>query len=89
MTLEDKIAAIDPPQNNLRMLFQQSAFTIHGSPKPLEDYVGIDKCLLKFVIPSKLKAGILTILNTIGINESTIFPELEHLANYINKEHNL
>lgn len=83
----NRVAAINPTQNNLRMLLQQSEFTLHGSQKPLEDYDGIEDCLFKFVIPAKAKDLFVTALDLLSINESTIFPELEHLASYINSKH--
>ena len=66
------------------MLLQQSAFTIHGSPKPLETFDGFEKYLLKFLVPPEIKSKLLSTLDALGINESTLFPELEHLANYVN-----
>ncbi len=76
----DKVAAIRPVQNNLRMMLQQSTFTIHGSEKPLEDSPTVDKFLLKFEIPANAKESLLHLLEGLGIRESTIFPELQHLA---------
>lgn len=76
-----KAAAIRPVENNLRMMLQQSTFTIHGCEKPLEEFPNSDKFLLKFVIPVDKKQLLLDLLGKLGITMSTIFPELEYLAN--------
>ncbi len=76
----DKVVAMRPAHNNLRMMLQQSTFTMHGSGKPLEDFPQTEKCLLKFEIPPDAKQPLHDLLVDFGIKESTIFPELEHLA---------
>ena len=76
----EKIVAILANQIDIRMLVQLSAFTIHGTAKPLEDLENSDKFLIKFDIPASAKAGLMADLATLGIRESNLFPDLEHLA---------
>ncbi len=76
----DKIAALFANQVDIRMLVQLSAFTIHGTAKPLEDLDNNDKFLIKFVVPASAKAGLREELFRLGIRESNLFPDLEHLA---------
>jgi len=80
----DKIAAVNPRENNIRMLLQQSMFTIHGSPKSIEDQLEDDSCYVKFYIQPKDKLAIQQTLDNLGINEKSIYPELEHLTKYLN-----
>jgi len=76
----DKIAALFANQVDIRMLVQLSAFTIHGTAKPLENLDNNDKFLIKFVIPASAKVGLWEELFRLGIRESNLFPDLEHLA---------
>ena len=52
---QNKVIAIAAPEIDLRMQVQLSAFTIHGSPKPLEDFQDAGNFLRKFTIPSSAK----------------------------------
>ncbi len=76
----DKIVAVFANQVDLRMLVQLSAFTIHGIATPLEDLKDRDKFLIRFDIPASKKEGLLEDLFKLGIRESNLFPDLEHLA---------
>ncbi len=76
----DAIVAVNADQIDARMLAQLSTFTIHGTKKPLEQLDGIEQYLIKFVIPASAKAGIRLELEDLGIKESNLFPDLEHLA---------
>ena len=76
----DAIVAVNADQVDARMLAQLSTFTIHGTRKPLEQLDGTDQYLMKFVIPASAKAGIRLELEDLGIKQSNLFPDLEHLA---------
>ena len=65
---------------DLRMMLQQSCFTIHGSPTALEEMKGSESFLIKFIIPETAKPTIAEDLRLLGIRTSTIFPDLGHLA---------
>ena len=62
------------------MLVQLSTFTIHGVTTHLEDLEESDKFLIRFDIPASAKVGIKDYLTQLGITESRLFPDLEHLA---------
>jgi len=79
----DKIAAFLPTEVDTRMLLQQSGFTVHGSALPLENLEYHDDILIRWDIPSPKKAALRSELSALGFNESTLFPDLEHLAKYI------
>ncbi len=91
-TIKNPIA-VRPMQQNERLFFQKGMFTLHGGKmlngieiiesKKIEDLLGDD--LIKIKIPNISKASLRAELERIGINESTIFPELEHQCNAIKK----
>jgi len=77
---EPKIVAVFANQVDVRMLVQVSAFTIHGIATPLEDLKDRDKFLVRFDIPASAKDRLQEELLQLGIRESNLFPDLEHLA---------
>ncbi len=77
---QEKIAAMTPKQIDIRMLVQLSCFTIHSTLHPLEMIDGADKFLIKIIIPSSIKQLLKGFLALLGITESSIFPDLDHLA---------
>jgi len=83
----DKIAAFVPTEVDTRMLLQQSGFTVHGNAIPLENLEYHDDILIRWDIPFPAKATFKSELDALGFNESTLFPDLEHLAKYIAGQH--
>jgi hypothetical protein len=80
--IPSKPVAVYPTQVAQRMSTQQSCFTVHGS-----DLTGIDRLqtlnpplLFKIVIPSFRVPSIRKELETAGIDEATIFPDLDGLG---------
>lgn len=71
---------------DMRILAQRSCFTIHGTEE--KDFESLfegtslasNNFLLKFVIPGNNCDSLLKELNSLGINKSSVFPDLEHLA---------
>jgi len=63
-----------------RMMAQQSVFTIHGSPTPLEEIQRHDEFLMKILVHQNAKAKIREDLRSLGIRLATMFPDLDHLA---------
>ena len=49
----------------------------------LEDLEYHDDLLIRWDIPALKKATLLLELSELGFNESTLFPDLEHLAKYL------
>ena len=79
---------IDP-----RMIAQQGVFTLHASLNDLETDIrqissGDDPeaILRKFRIPKEQKEKILHELKLLGLDEATLFPDLEHVAKFIHNE---
>ena len=77
----DKILAVVTDQVDLRMLVQLSAFTVHGTRTPLEEFGESNKFVMRFEIPEAAKARLCEELTLLGIREGNVFPDLEHLAN--------
>ena len=77
---EKKIIAVEPNQVDPRVMIQQSMFTIHSDKTPLDSTPANGDFLDKFRIPEKTRIGLRHELYIIGIHESTLFPDLEHLA---------
>ncbi|NQU72354.1 MAG: FRG domain-containing protein, partial [Rhodospirillales bacterium] len=76
----NKIVATNSFQSDIRMMVQLSEFTLHGVATPIEELPNRDKFLMRFTIPWAAKSDLKSLLGAFGITESTIFPDLEHLA---------
>jgi len=74
--------ALDPPHVARRVSVQRSHFTIHGTDKEgLDRLAGQkDSRLVKITIGASGITDILDDLETYGIVETTIFPDLEGLS---------
>ena len=79
----EKIIACHGIGSDLRMYVQQSDFTIHDTERQLDQILGQDpECgyLYKIRIPSQLKKNFAQELNLLGIHDSTVYPDMEHIA---------
>ena len=61
---------------------QRGCFTVHKIPDMNNDFIPMEESqsaskLKKYIIPKTKKKGIRIQLNTLGFNESTIFPDLD------------
>jgi hypothetical protein len=97
----DKIKSLDtyyPNQINPRLIAQEGCFTIHPFPKrrvplkPIEN-IGFYKknieSLFKIVIPNDARKSVASELNKLGINNRTLFPDLDGLTRHIMWELNI
>lgn len=76
----DLPVAIHPTYIHPRMIAQRSVFTVHGhNKKPLDTLVPAT-IIAKFEISPRARKGILTDLALLGIQESSIYPDLDGLA---------
>lgn len=83
-----KTIAINPTWNSSRIMVQQGVFTISGS----KYFVLTQKnasSLVYVEVKKEYKKTLLEELERVGINQMSIFPELEHLCNYLKKSANL
>lgn len=76
----DEVKAVLAEEVDLRMTLQQSAFTIHGTKKPLEEVDGIGDHLMKLVIPASAKGPLRAELAQLGVRRRSLFPDLANLA---------
>jgi len=79
----DSIILVKPKQNNKRILAQAGAFFAFGLVEEIDasntDGIKVEH----IVIPAAAKSGILEELDKLGINEKTMFPDIERAARYI------
>jgi hypothetical protein len=79
----DYIAAWLPNEFDIRSMVQQSAFTVHPRDVQLDKIPESEDWLIKFLIPRSSKQSIRRELGALGIQESSLFPDLQHLAHEI------
>jgi hypothetical protein len=74
--------AVVPRETDLRMLVQQSVFTIHGSQDPLEGQQGTraPEWLKLYEISAPFRARLRRALGALGITRAHLFPDLENLS---------
>ena len=83
--------AMHPTSVHMRMAVQRSCFTAHGSdPRgidELEDETALlrDDHLRKYFIDLEAATEILRTLRHLGIGDSTLFPDLDHLASELGR----
>jgi len=74
---------VKPKQNNRRIIAQQGGFIIFGLYSDLNESRASSLKLETTIIPKSAKRRILRELDSININDSTVFPELERASAYI------
>lgn len=79
----DGPVAVKPRLTNRRLLAQQGAFLVFGLKTSLEDNNSSGFNITRTSIPAASKRKIRDSLDRIGINPSTMFPEIESAARYI------
>lgn len=68
---------------DLRMYVQQSDFTIHSTTERLDQILKSDEScdyFYKIRIPQQIKKQLLAQLDVMGFRESSIYPDMEHIA---------
>lgn len=79
----DDIVLVKPKQSNKRILAQAGAFFAFGRTEELLDSNRFGIAIERITIAGDKKAGILADLDKLGINEKTLFPEIERAARYL------
>jgi hypothetical protein len=80
-SLEDRdVAALTPAQADPRTMIQLSCFTIHANATPLDGRPNSEAFLRKIVIDARSKHAVRASLKELGLTNSYLFPDLEHLA---------
>lgn len=85
--LPQQAIAIEPTHTAQRISSQHSCFTIHGEDRAAIDKLEVenakDGCLVKIIIPGSKVQAIRRDLRLSGIDELTIFPDLDGLGRSI------
>jgi len=76
----NSVLALRPIEDNPRVISQNSVFTIHSDRRPLNKTKELNKLLIRFRIPGAAKKTLRNDLYKLGIKESSLFPDLDHLA---------
>ncbi len=76
----NRVIAVAAPEIDVRMIVQSAAFTVHGSQTPLDELPGCEQFLIKFEILAEHKTNLKELLGLLGVRESSLFPDLAHLA---------
>lgn len=79
----NKIIAVSAIEHDIRMMAQQSAFTIHSSMLGLEEFKSDNPFLYKIKIPKQHIRNISLELDIMGFKPSIIYPDLENLSTEI------
>jgi hypothetical protein len=80
---EDTIYFVQPTASSDRIINQVGYFSIHNKPNfELTDKTA-DSSIEKVIIPKEFKKEIIFMLNQFGINNLTIYPDLEGLSKHL------
>ena len=83
LSADGGILAVAIEAVDMRMFTQQGFFTLHSSNVPLEQLPESSNFLTRIRVPRDLKRPLRELLHFLGINASTVFPDLQHLATWI------
>ena len=78
---KDTIILIQPQGTSTRLNNQLGYFSLHNPPTKSLDG---EKHLTKIKIPSELKPEIIFMLNQFGVNNLSVFPDIEGLTKHLN-----
>jgi hypothetical protein len=81
-----KVIAAMAVESDPRMQVQQGAFTVHTTAELLTNLPGTEKWLHQLVIPTDAAKHIAWQLAALGVRESELFPDLDHLASDLRNE---
>jgi hypothetical protein len=85
-SLGAKVMAVNPTQAGKRLAAQRGCFTLHADLfSPLE--INTPSFLRKFVLPKEAVAEGLGFLRLAGMNEYSVFPDLDGLARHLREIH--
>lgn len=79
----NEILLVKPKQNNRRINAQSGAFFVFGLTQELEETNPFGVTISRITVEAGAKKAIRDDLDKLGINEKTLFPEIERAARYI------
>ena len=77
------ILAVLPCEVDVRLMVQQSAFTIHGAGTPLNEYRDPTAFLMEWLVPPEAKDHLREELRLFGFSKASLFPDIDHLSEEI------
>lgn len=86
----ENIFFVKPKKSNPRIIKQDGAFFIfgiHDQKKSCSRKLDVFSTMRTFVIPQDKKESILNELEKMGINEATLFPEINKMSTFIKKKY--
>lgn len=81
----DLPVAVHPTHIHPRMSTQKSCFTVHGKMHQSLNHLVDQECLIGYVIDPSRRQPLLKDLRMMGISQSSLFPDLEGLAQELDK----
>ena len=75
--------AVSPVWNSDRLMIQKGKFTLHGNRFTLDH--GKIPSLVALLITREVKKALLSELGRVGVDEMTLFPELEHACIHLKR----
>lgn len=81
-----KILCVKGKRSNTRIISQSGAFLLFGLNAKFDEEKGTDDIKIKKRIRITNKEDIITELDLLNINESTVFPDIEESAKYVSKK---
>lgn len=79
----DKCYFVRPKLQNPRIIRQSGSFILFGNKASKSNVADFNYLSHKIEIKSDMKHELLTLLNSLNINQSTIFPEIDKVAHYL------
>ncbi len=80
---EGTVKMLQPNSSHSRLINQFGYFTIHNGPESELKEVNSKGEIHKIIIPSKLKEELVFMINQLGINYMTIYPDLDGLSKHL------
>jgi len=83
----EMVFCVRPKLDNPRIIRQEGAFFVFGIENDKSHCAKFDFEYQSFIINKSEKTKILKQLDTLGINESTLFPEIDHVAKHLKEKY--
>lgn len=83
----EKVFCVKPKLDNPRIIRQEGAFFIFGISDDKTQCAKFDFIYESYIISKSEKQKILNQLEALGINESTLFPEIDHVARHLKEKY--
>ncbi|MFA0630156.1 hypothetical protein AB4589_20605 [Vibrio sp. 10N.222.49.A3] len=85
------VICYQPKAINQRLISQKGLFTVHSPPTipfPVSSsaFHNDTTMIKRYIIPSELKKEVRDMLDNYGVNEASLFPDLDGLAKYVNRK---